>query len=185
MNLSILIPTIKRHESFVIKLRKELYSQMIPYSDRVEIICDNNENDSTGKKRNRLLQIADGDYVSFFDSDDWPSKNYVQLLMGAVETGCDCASLKGVYSVDGVEDGIFEHSIKYSEWKTTSNEIKYERFPTPLNLIRSEIAKKFKFPDISFGEDHHWSKQIHDSGLLKTEHYIPEVIYYYNYISKK
>jgi len=183
--LSILIPTIKRHDEFFTRLFLELSRQIIPYEGQVEILVDDHETDSTGTKRNRLLERAKGEWLSYIDADDWISNNYVSLLMEAIETDCDCVSLKGMYSVDGKQDGIFEHSLRYKEWKTTTNEVKYERYPTPLNTVRSSVAKQFKFPEITFGEDHAWSKLVHESGLLKKEYYIPEIIYYYNYQSKK
>lgn len=185
VKLSILIPTIKRHESFFNELKAELEFQSIPYDGQVEIISDNSEIDSIGEKRNRLLERVKGGWVVFFDADDKPSENYIEWMMKAIEFGCDCASLKGVYSVDGVVDGIFEHSLKYQEWKTTENEIKYERFQNHLNLIRTSTARQFKFPEKNHGEDFDWSTALHKSGLLKTEYYIPDVIYYYNYQTNK
>jgi glycosyltransferase involved in cell wall biosynthesis len=187
MKLSILIPYIRRHESFFHSLKTELAAQILPYAGQIEILSDDHEYDSIGTKRNRLLERATGKYISYFDADDKPSPDYIKLMMQAADSDCDCASLKGAYSVDGVYDGIFEHSIKYNEWKTNpeGSEIRYERFPNHLNMIRSSIAKQFKFPEKNHGEDFDWSTQLHNSGLLKTEHYIPEVIYYYNYISNK
>lgn len=181
--LSILIPTIKRHDRLFTKLKFELYAQMLPYAGQIELLSDDSEDDPTGTKRNRLVERATGEWLSQIDADDGVCDNYVKLLMQGAESGSDCASLKGEYSVDGKFDGIFEHSLRYKEWKTTSNEVKYERNITPLNMIRSSIAKQFKFPDISWGEDHVWSKLVNESGLLKSEYYIGEVIYYYRKLS--
>jgi glycosyltransferase involved in cell wall biosynthesis len=140
---------------------------------------------SIGEKRNKLLEMSRGKYVAFVDDDDDISIDYIKLLLEAAQSHCDCASLKGEYSVDGVFDGIFEHSLKYDKWETTNDEIKYLRFPNHLNMIRSNIAKQFKFPEKNFSEDFDWSTEIHKSGLLKTEYYIPEILYFYNFISKK
>lgn len=185
MKLSILIPTIQRHKTYLYRLLSELNWQIIPFKGLVEILIDDNEEDSIGVKRNRLLQRAGGEYLAFFDSDDTPSPNYISLLMKVVESGCDCGSLRGLYSVNGKQDGIFEHSLKYKSWRTTDNEVKYERFPNHLNCIKSSIAKQFEFTDKSHGEDFDWSTLLHLSGLLKKEYYIPDIIYNYNYISNK
>jgi glycosyltransferase involved in cell wall biosynthesis len=185
MKLSILIPYIRRHEAFFYSLHTEMMRQILPYAGEIELLSDNHEYDSIGTKRNRLLERATGDYLAFFDADDSPSDNYIKLIMEGIETDCDCISLKGEYSVDGIFDGIFEHSIKYGKWETTTNEIKYLRFPNHLNTIRADIAKQFKFPEKNFSEDFDWSTQIHESGVLKIEHYIPEILYYYNFISNK
>jgi len=185
MKLSILVPFIRRHEAYFYKLQFNLNFQILQFPNQVEMLWDNHEYDTVGKKRNRLLERATGKYLCFFDADDTPSDDYVDLLMEGIEAGCDCASLRGEITIDGGGPEIFEHSLKYKEWRTTKNEIKYERYPNHLNMIRADIAKQFQFPETNFGEDHNWSKQIHESKLLKTEHYIPEVIYYYNYVSIK
>lgn len=183
MKLSILICTIPKRAAMFGRLMSELWSQVLPFAGEVEIMADDNATDSIGMKRNRLLQKATGVYVCFIDDDDNISVNYIELLIGAIESGCDCASLKGVYSVDNRYDGIFEHSIMYNEWRTTGNEIKYERYPNHLNMIRASIAQQFKFPEINHGEDADWSTQIFKSGLLKTEYYIDDILYYYRKIN--
>lgn len=201
IKLSILIPTIVGREDALSRLLNSIDSNgeltnsgligyglnVIVYGGVQYVLWKDNREMSVGEKRNKLLEKAAGEYVAFIDDDDIVSENYVKLLLDAAETDCDCANLKGLYSVNGVNDGIFEHSIRYEKWRTNLNglEVKYERFPTPLNMIKSSIAKQFKFPEKNHGEDHDWSKQIHESSLLKTEHYIPEIIYYYKYISNK
>lgn len=181
IKLSLLIPTIERHSKYLFDLLSELSLQKLPYAGTIEILIDRAENDSVGVKRNRLLDKAKGEYVAFIDADDCVSENYIELLMQAIETKCDCASLKGEYSVDGKFDGIFEHSLKYKKWETVNGEVKYLRYPNHLNCIKSTIAKQFKYPDKNFGEDHDWSTLIHESQLIKTEYYIPQVIYFYRY----
>lgn len=203
MKLSILIPTIVGREKQLKQLIAMLSAQtgIANYwmhesadwvnsgrDENVEIItlCDKAIM-SIGEKRNKLLKMSHGKYVAFIDDDDSISEDYIELLINATDSGCDCASLKGEITIDGGKPEIFEHSLKYNEWKTNpeGSEIRYERYPNHLSLIRSSIAKQFKFPEKNHGEDHDWSKQIHESGLLKTEYYIPEIIYYYNYISNK
>lgn len=105
--------------------------------------------------------------------------------MEGIKSDCDALSLKGMYYEDFVPGGIFEHSIKYNAWRTTSNEVKYERFQNHLNAIKTSITKKFKFPDKNYGEDFDWATIVHESGLIKTEHYIPEIIYHYYHVNNK
>ena len=185
IDLSILIPYIRRHEASYHKLWFNLVGQILPYAGQIEILDDPHEYDLVGTKRNRLLERATGKYLCFFDADDTPSHDYIDQVMKGIESGCDCTSLRGEISIDGKFDGVFEHSIKYKEWKTTKNEVKYERYPNHLNCIKSEIAKLFKFPDINHGEDADWSTQIFQAGSIKTEHYIDDIIYYYDYESNK
>lgn len=184
MKLSLLICTIPSRFAMFGRLQSELWSQMLPYSGQVELLTDNGT-ESIGTKRNRLLENAKGDYVAFLDDDDWIASNYIDLVMAGIGTDTDCLSLRGIITFDGKDSAIFEHSMKYKEWRTTDNEVRYERYPNHLNTIRASIAKRFKFPEINHGEDKNWSDKIHESGLLKTEFYIPEVLYYYRYVTKK
>lgn len=191
MKLSILIPTIRRHEVFFTRLKFELYSQMLPYSEEVELLIDNHETDSIGTKRNRLLERATGKYLVFCDADDRVCQNYISLLMDGIDKDVDCCSLLGIITFDGCGHQYFEHSIKYNEYKTNENavfensEIKYERFPNHISCLRSSIAKSFKFPETSWGEDTDWATQINKIGLLKTEHKIDQILYYYDYRENK
>jgi glycosyltransferase involved in cell wall biosynthesis len=190
MKLSILICTIPERKEMLDDLILSLWPQIEPYSYEIEIII-NDSNLNIGAKRNALIEKSTGEYVCFIDDDDSVSENYINFLMLGINKEADCCSLKGEYSVDGKLDGIFEHSIKYNKWETVTMyekydkyRVKYLRYPNHLNCIKTSIAKQFKFPEKNFGEDHDWSKQIHESGLIKTEHYIPEVIYYYKKVTK-
>lgn len=173
-------PVLSEHGSPII----DVFSHSFKHPDIVEIVLDKS-NLSIGTKRNNLLQKALGKYVCFIDSDDWISKDYVKLIMQGIEKEPDCISIKGVYTEDGQNPCLFEHSLKYNKWETSNGPIKYLRNPNHLNTIRADIAKQFKFPETNFGEDHDFSKQLQRSGLLKTEHYIDEVLYEYRFISKK
>lgn len=177
MKLSILICTLPERIEMLDRLLKLLHLQ---YNPDFEILINNDEQMSIGEKRNHLLQSATGKYVCFIDDDDIVSAYYIDLLMEGIDKRVDCCSLRGEYSVDGNFDGVFEHSIKYKQYKTVENSpVKYERYPNHLNCIKASIAKRFKFPETNWGEDTDWATQIHKSGLIKTEHYIPDVIYHY------
>jgi len=185
--LSVLIPSTKERSELLNILYENLKKQIIECEQNVEIIVlvDNKEL-SIGAKRNQLMEMAKGEYVCYFDDDDMPSPNYIKLILKAVESKPDCCSLKGIITWDGQNQEVFEHSIRYKEWKTTTfTNPKYERPPNHLNAIKSSIAKKFKFPEISHGEDSQWSEAILKSGLIQIESYIEEVIYHYLYKSQK
>lgn len=139
-----------------------------------------------GCKRNKLLEFSATDYTAFIDDDDRIGNNYFKLLFEGIEKGVDCCSLLGEITEDGKNPLLFEHSIKYKEYKTNTPDksIRYERFPNHLNCIKASIAKQFKFPEKNHGEDTDWATQIFKSALIKTEHYIPEILYYYDWVRK-
>lgn len=188
--LSILIPTLPARKQQFEALRIKLTLQMAEFPDyEFEILAHHDEKMNIGAKRNFLLNAATGEYLCMIDDDDSVSDNYVKLLLEGINKGVDCCSLKGIITTDGKNPEVFEHSLKYSEWRTNESvkegEVKHERNNNHLNCIRASIAKQIKFPEIRYGEDHIWSKDLQASGLLKTEHYIPEILYYYLYKSKK
>lgn len=188
--LAILIPSLESRGKQLEQLLKELDKQckaagvhedvvIMPYQDK--------GGHSIGYKRNRLLEeaVKVAKYVCFFDDDDWPGPEYISSIMVGIDGDFDCCSLRGVMTTDGENPELFEHSIRYSEYKTTSNVIKYERYPNHLNVIRASIAGQFKFKEINHGEDTDWATQIHLSSKIKSEYFIPEVIYCYQYQTSK
>lgn len=185
--LSILILTLHDRIDMFSTLLEEFTTQINKYPGSCEILweIDNGER-STGEKRNSLLDRATGEYLSFFDDDDWPSANYVSSILSAIKSKPDCCSLLGEMTTDGTNPEIFEHSLKYREWRTNTNStIRYERNPNHLNAIKSTIAKQIKFQHINYGEDRLWSASLQNSGLLQTESTIGHVIYHYNYLTRK
>lgn len=189
MKLSILIPSIEVRAVQLTCLKTELFSQIIQCNaaDDVELIVETDNGEmSIGAKRNLLLSKATGSYVCFFDDDDIPSSTYILKILDAIKTDCDNCSLTGIIRWDGENPEVFEHSIKYSEYKTNSSEssIRYERYPNHLNVIKADIAKQFKFPEINHGEDTDWATQIFNSGLLKNETTIDGILYHYDYKRK-
>lgn len=182
--LSILIPTRESDWPMVDTLMKEIRSQ--DKNSDVEILTLMNRGEhSIGYYRNTLVEWAHAPYLAFIDSDDMINKEYIQTLLKGIESKPDCISLRGVITIDGGKPEIFEHSIRYSQWRTTNNFIKYERFVNHLNCVKSSIAKQIKYPEISFGEDHAWSKALQASNLIKTEYYTDVVLYQYLYKTNK
>lgn len=181
--LSILIPSLESRKIMCDLLHKELVSQK---TEDIEILVYVDKGEKTiGEKRNKLLEWAKGEYLCFFDDDDLPSKNYIKNILEGIKKDVDCCSLRGIITFNGENPECFEHSIKYKEYKTVDCDIRYQRYPNHLNCIKSSIAKQFKFPEINHGEDSDWAAQVYRSGLIKTEHYITDVIYHYKFITNK
>lgn len=191
IKLSILIPTLASRQDQCLTLVDKLLDQ-VEYNNlvgQVEIITQYDQGEkSIGTKRNELIQKAKGEYVCFIDDDDDISKDYVIRLMEGIAKGVDCCSLKGVITWDGTNPEIFEHSIRYSEWKTNTigaTDVRYERYINHLNCVKKSIAYEIKYNEINFGEDKMWSEELQKSGLIKTEHYIDTVLYHYLFKTNK
>ncbi len=185
--LTILIPTIDSRAELLSRLVGELTNQIdkgdfVKSNVNIDILRDL-QDATIGARRNMLLQRAESKYVCFFDDDDMPTPTYIYNIVNGMVKNYDCCSLKGIYTINGQNPEIFEHSIFYNAWKTNDGasypSVKYERPPNHLNCIKTEIAKQFLFKDISHGEDNAWSDLIHESKKIKNEYYIQEPIYNY------
>ena len=188
IKLSILIPTLSSRAEKCLRLVDNILDQIEKENaiGLVEVVTLYDKGEKLiGTKRNELIQMAKGEYIAFVDDDDELSKNYVKNLLDGIEKGVDCCSLKGIITWDGNMPQIFEHSLKYDKWATTANDIMYERPPNHLNCVKKSLIFDVKYDDIAFGEDANWSNRVKDLGLLKTEHYIDEVMYHYLFSTKK
>ena len=180
---SILICTLpERKESFDC-LCKKLHQQIRDHNlqDKVEVLSflDNRGEHTVGQKRNALLRSSVGKYVCFIDDDDDVNDELVRMVYERLLRNPDCVSLVGIITSYGRDPKLFIHSMRYSTWFEKDNI--YYRPPNHLNPIRRSIAIQFLFPEINRSEDFDWSMQIQRSGLIKTEEYIQEPYYFYNY----
>jgi len=178
IRLSILICTTSARNEIIKPLLESLNKQLVP---EVEVLIDNHETDNVGKKRNRLLRQAIGDYVVAIDSDDHISPNYVSLVLAAIKTNPDCVGINGFITTNGKDKRLWYISIDYKKWFTMGSV--YYRTPNHISPIRRELALKAMFPEIAFAEDHEFSVRVFP--YLKTEVKIKQPIYHYDYHSVK
>jgi len=132
------------------------------------------------KKRNTLVGLAvnaGADYIAFFDDDDMPGENYIQKQMEVVDSGLDCGSLWGDIYWSGKKGKPFHHFLDCKEW--WEDDLYYYRCINHLNCVKLSLMKQIPFPEQDFGEDGVQSMDLKNSGLLKTEYKIDEVIYHY------
>lgn len=187
MILSILICTIEgREDSFDLlfkKLQRQLFQALSLYGMESEILfeCDNKEL-SIGAKRQKLLDRSVGTHVVFIDDDDDVNDNYIGNIIYTLvnNLSCDSVGFKIECNMQGKKETAIA-SNKYSDWCENKDGFKYCRTPYHKTPIRREIALKIGYKDMRFGEDYDYSKRLKESGLIKNEHFINEVMYFYNY----
>lgn len=169
--LSILIATLANREEKFLSLVKYLASQI---GDRpVEIVALWNHGEcAIGDIRQRLLESSIGEYVCFVDDDDWVPDYYIDEILAHM--GEDYIGFEVELYSDGKLKPPVYHSLKYANWHEAHDG--YYRNVTHLNPIRRELAIQERF-DGGMGEDESWSRRV--LPLVKTEQYIPRVMYQY------
>jgi glycosyltransferase involved in cell wall biosynthesis len=175
------LPT-KRAECYT-KLVNELNRQiaLCGAQEKIEILTesDNGEN-SVGKKRNNVIDKARGEYVCFIDDDDMVTDIYISETLKALQTKPDVVELVGFLPK---YDLPFIHNLNCGgHFKKDGTQF---RTPNHLNTVKTEIARKVRYPEISHGEDQDYSHRLWDSGLLKTEALVGKRMYIYQFDSSK
>lgn len=179
--LTILIPTLPVREKYLQRLLNILLPQVTDLP--VEISIDADTSCQIGRKRNNMMATAHGEYVAWIDDDDRISENYINLVLAGIFTLPTHCSLVGEITFDGKKPKPFYHSTDYDTY--WEDEKGYYRHPNHLNTIRRDLAIQVPFPDWQLSEDTNFAVGIKNKGLLTNEYKIPEMIYYYDYITDK
>lgn len=165
----------KLYATLINELNKQIRS--INAQDKIEILTetDNGEN-SVGKKRNNVIDKASGEYVCFIDDDDSVTDIYVSETLRALETKPDVVELVGYLPKYNLP---FIHNLNCGgHFKKDGIQF---RTPNHLNTIKTDIARKVRYLEISHGEDQDYSHRLWNSGLMKTEALIGKRMYIYEF----
>jgi glycosyltransferase involved in cell wall biosynthesis len=177
MKLSVLIATtVDRREMFG-KLMEEFATQA---TDEVQILFEEDDKKmSIGRKRQLLLERAEGDYIVYFDSDDFPYPNYLSEILTALDSGPDCVGFLIHMTTNGKHPQVCCHSLRFKAWAKHVHGYDYVRGVTHFNPVRRELALKIGFPDLRFGEDKIYSDRI--TRICRKEVFINKKLFHYRY----
>lgn len=155
--LSILIPTIPARDQ---KLRGLLSAIDIQISDRSEVellVLRDSRGMTIGEKRNCMISIARGEYVTFVDDDDAVAGDYVSTIVeGLVAEHPDVLCYLVL-----VEGHGHKRLCRYDPKLRSANyQHEYHRKPNHLMVWRREVALKESFPPIQTGEDTLWADKM-------------------------
>lgn len=177
--LSVLMATIPSRFVAFLLLYRELLEQSKDFAVEILALMDNKKR-SVGAKRQALLDIANGQYVTYVDDDDEITSNYVSFILESIMDNPDLIVSPIRVTINGERDGIVESSIRYADNPIPeyAPPITY-RPPHHLSVWRAEIARKGTFPDIQHGEDFKWAAQCWP--YVKNEVRIDKVLYHYKW----
>lgn len=175
-DLSVLILTL--HDRDITPLYQELRRQSVKQSVQILWLGDN-KSMKVGAKRNALLSLAEGFYVSFIDDDDKISPDYISELL-AVDGQPDVITFNVKKLHNGIDHRIFKHQLGQGR-PHLNPQNRNEILMNPGHLCawkRSIITEAFN-PDYSVGEDHDWAERM--ASNISSVHNIDKELYIYDY----
>jgi hypothetical protein len=155
--LSILIPTVPGRETKLYSLLAGLDAQVRTAPDVELLVLRDNRGMTIGEKRNRMIQIARGDYVVFVDDDDAVTTDYVgviteKLRVERPDVLCFSVTVRG----HGPEKPCRYHP----DFEHQNLPTGYTRKPNHLMPWRRDLALAVPFPALKVGEDTNWAAAI-------------------------
>jgi hypothetical protein len=154
---SILIPTIgPRLSSYSVPLVEDLEKQIGDKPIELLMLYDNSKRTSGGK-RNSLLHIARGSYVSFVDDDDIVSADYIDSIYRCLgeNSGVDLITFNTISRPMNSDSHICKHRLDVDAPGYFEDGVWYG-CPSHLMVWKYDIARSVAFPSVNFGEDYEW-----------------------------
>jgi hypothetical protein len=172
----ILICSIVHRTEMLEDLLTEFRRQLQP-GVGVRVFRDNLET-QYGDKCQRLLDSSEAEYVSFFDDDDWPARDFVGAIRQALRKRPDYVGFEVRFTEDGVLQVPVYHSLRYPGWANNSDALL--RDIVHFNPIRRELAVQSKWQG-GAAADIRWADGLRELGCVKTEVYIDRVMHHYRH----
>jgi len=180
MKLSILLCSVSARLYKLYALIEHLEKQTTNLPVEILWLGDNKKM-SVGEKRNKLLQMAKGDYICYIDDDDWVSDDYIDCILKALETNPDTVCFECQYSN---AETLVENHVYFNRRNFNKDEddkgIRY-RMVNHLNPVKRSIAIKIGFEEKNFSEDTAYAIKLWNSRLMNTDVTIPKILYHYRF----
>lgn len=192
IKLSILILSIPSRFEKLQKLIQKLESQI--RDDDVEILSlVDNKSFHIYEKRNELLDMARGDYISFLDDDDAVTDEYIPSILRAIEEEPDVICFKQHCNYNGYPFDVYfdiNHTWRPMEQLrfngVTFNDL--NRPPFHMCPFKAEIAQSERFTENydhngQSCEDADWLLRLYPK--VKSQVFIDKVLHQYLYNSQE
>lgn len=153
------------------------------YAAQDERICTYHQDKNLGylKTWNRLLSLAQGDYITFQDADDWSAPERLEVLLKALQEHPEVGAAGSNYQ-KVADDGSLQYTSQLQTDPNAIHALMPERFDFVGSglMIRREVRDKIGGYDEIFdrigSEDLYWGYRISETfGLMN----VPEILYFY------
>lgn len=178
---SILILTQPSRRELLVRLLEGLLPQVASHPVVNLVISGFDTACGLGENRQSMIDHAVGQYVNFIDDDDVVAPDYVATILPLLD-GVDYVGFRLQQFTDGVKVKPTTHSLRYSNWSEDRDG--YYRDISHMNPMRRELARQARMSG-GVGEDHRWSNALRSLNILKSEHFIDRVMYFYHYQTRK
>lgn len=157
----------------------EIYDQIGDREIEVLALVDNKKR-TIGGKRNSLLGISRGEFVSFVDDDDLISKNYVSKIYDVILSNpeVDLVTFNMIRRTIGGDLLLCKHDHKIKPPGEIIEGV-WHGIPSHMMIWKNSIASSELFPNKNFGEDFEWMSSV--SCKVKNYINIDEVLYSYEF----
>ena len=147
------------------------------------IYLGDNKRMTVGEKRNWLLDMASGDYVSFVDDDDKVSPQYAEIALQAIQQYPEtaCFGIGGFKTQEQSPECLFNFDPSHGKsFKGLNADGKRSMnwLPNHICIWKYAYATRVKFPNKSLGEDHYWAEEQFRLGYTFMQ--LKEQMYTYN-----
>lgn len=192
--LSILILSLlERTEKYLLPLLHTLQSQCQGVEDQVEIVVvSDNRWRTIGAKRNEILHLAHGEYITFVDDDDMVSHDYVESILDVFQQSRDeqrsppdCVVfdvwVRGydVLNMQPQHGSLCRYGIEFEHQNLSDGT--FLRKPNCRMVYRRSLCRGVDFLDVNCGEDDAWGRQVAQRVGPNSQVRIHKIMYFYNW----
>jgi hypothetical protein len=182
MKWQILILTQPSRAAMLAQLTDLFFAQAADMRSVQWIIRQFDSKLTLGENRQKMREEATAEYISFVDDDDLVPRHFMRTILPLLD-GVDQIGFKVKYFSDRREQHPCFHSLKYGNWTQTvhgrvvgESGAGFYRDISHLNPMRRTLALQKKMHG-GVGEDCRWAADMR--GLVKTEHYVDDFLYWY------
>ena len=180
IKLSILVCTVpSRLGYFYPRIMKHLLQQTADRDD-VEILgLFYNKKRTIGSKRQGMVNLAQGQYLTFIDDDDRIADDYIELIMKTLydHPDVDCVVYNVICNINNSFDKLCKYGIEF-EYGDINGGLEWRGKPAHTMVYKSSIAKNHLFMDMNRGEDVNWVVRACKDIVSQVR--IDKVLYYYD-----
>lgn len=159
---NILIPQLNEHVEWIVVDDGTRDDLSFLTSEYAKVIHLEENSGCAGVPRNKGLDVASGEYITFVDADDLVSFDFVEKILEKIDDGFD-------YCLMSWKSDVFEIDVVNGrpDWNCSVWGIVYNR----------DLIGDVRFSDLRVGEDYGFNRDV-----LKEDSFyriIPEYLYYY------